>query len=943
MNNETRMTGGNEDRAAPGTSGSHSPEFQAAAASKFFFQRRSTAPAWAEEIFSRPGETRGASTERLSGASIRMRELPELQQFMREVRNVELARIAVRALGFDAGLDETLADLSSLADACCGLATDWSLARLAGRHGVPRDSEGNEARPVVLGMGKLGGRELNFSSDIDLIFLHTADGMTDGAEPIENERFFVRLAQDVGRILSEHTADGFVFRVDTMLRPFGSAGPMSMSVDAAEDYYQTHGREWERYAMIKARPIAGDIAAGEDFLRRLRPFVYRRYLDFNAIASLRELKRRIHEDVVARRVRDDVKLGPGGIRELEFIVQSFQLVRGGQDANLRNPSLRPTLAYLGESGLLPKDTALRLDECYVFLRRLENAIQMYEDHQTHRLPEADDARRALCIGLDFPDWDALLARYGQVTREVNVEFRRVFAEPSGAGDESVSTDAVRAAFVAENAVAEVQGELERCGLASGDAQLAQRLCDLARGRLARSLSESASLSLRRVLARLLDACRETQAPARAAQRVLAVVQAIAGRTTYLSLLDQSAVVRSHLVRLCAASQWVSEQIAASPAVLDALLDPRTLYAPPGREAMRSELAARLAQVPAEDVETGMDVLRRYRNEVTVRIAAADISGSLPLVKVSDHLTWLAEAVLATALDRATRELQSSYGLVLSDNGLPAGLGAIAYGKFGGIELGYGSDLDLVFVYENAAADAESVGGARVLAAPAWFARLAQRVIHWLSTLTPAGRAYETDLELRPSGQSGPVAVSFNAFAAYQRERAWTWEHQALTRARFVAGPAALGAAVEDLRREVLCRAREPGKLAREIVEMRDKMRAHRDRPRPGLWDLKQGEGGVIDCEFLTQYLVLRDASRFPQLVDWSDNWRQLDALAQVGSLPAEDRDGLIACYRAYRAFAHARALQSEGTMAAENEFAAERAAVIAAWNRQFSKLAGAPP
>ena len=864
--------------------------------------------------------------------------MQDIMQRLRVRRREVFSRIRDRALIDRCELAETLQDLSSFADEAVAEGVREMTSMLATRFGLPRSEDGGTAQPIVLGMGKLGGRELNFSSDIDLIFLHTADGMTDGPNAISNEEFFVKLAQQVSKLLSEHTPDGFVFRVDTMLRPFGSAGPMSLSVDAAEEYYQTHGREWERYAMIKARPIAGDLEAGEEFLRRLRPFVYRRYLDYNAINSLRDLKRRIHDDVVARKVVDDVKLGPGGIRELEFIVQSFQLVRGGQDAKLRNAALRPTLAYLGESGLLPKDTASRLDESYVFLRKLENAIQMQDDRQTHRLPVDEDARRALCVGLDFPDWGALRARFEEVAAYVNGEFHRVFADATQDAEECSSEPVVRAAFAPEARAADLLPVIAQAGFTDADESLAQRLVDLAQGRLVRGLSEAASLSLRGALGRLLDAClQQPEAPARSAARVLCVVQSVAGRSTYLTLLDQSAVVRSHLVRLCSASQWVTEQIAASPAVLDALLDPRSLYAPPDREAMRGELAARFASLPLEEIEAGMDLLRRYRNDVTVRIAAADIAGSLPLVKVSDHLTWLAEAVLAAAMERAALELQETHGRVLREDGSVAGLGAIAYGKFGGIELGYGSDLDLVFVYEDVAGDAESSGGARSLAAPAWFARLAQRVIHWLSTLTPAGRAYEVDLELRPSGQSGPVAVSFKSFAAYQRDKAWTWEHQALTSARYVAGPPALGTQVEALRREVLCRPRDPQRLAREIVEMRHKMRGHLDKHRPGMWDVKQGEGGVIDAEFLTQYLVLRDAHARPELVDWSDNWRQLDALAAAGSLPPEDRSELIACYRAYRAFAHAQALQSEATLAGEDRFVAERTAVRAAWERQFGK------
>lgn len=846
-----------------------------------------------------------------------------------------MAAVAARALTLQAAVEETLESVSDLAEHSCVTALSLAGDSLNQKHGQPCDEAGTPAHPIILAMGKLGGRELNFSSDIDLIFLHTADGITDGPEPIENERFFVKLAQGVTKLLSEVTEDGFVFRVDTMLRPFGSAGPMSMSVDAAEEYYQTHGREWERYAMIKARPIAGDIAAGEAFLQRLRPFVYRRYLDFNAINSLRDLKRRIHGDVTARRVVDDVKLSPGGIRELEFIVQSFQLVRGGQDPSLRNPSLRPTLAYLGESGLLPRDTAAKLDESYVFLRKLENAIQMYEDKQTHRLPRDEDARQALCIGLDFPDWQSLCDRYGEVTRYVNEEFQRVFAEPDRESQEPPAMATVRLAFDPGGSRADLASALAALGFVPDPDSLAQRLIDLARGRLARGLSENAAQTMRRMLGYVLQESLQTQIPVRTAERVIAVVQAIAGRSTYLTLLDESAVVRAQLVRLCAASQWVSEQISASPAVLDTLLDPRTLYDPPNPQTMRSELAARLDGIPVEDVESGMDTLRRYRNEITVRIAAADVGGTLPLVRVSDQLTWLAEAVLGAALQRARQELEAQYGTVTLEDGGPAALGVLAYGKFGGIELGYGSDLDLVFVHDPVAHDSESVGGARALPAVAWFARLAQRVVHWLSTLTPAGRAYEVDLELRPSGQSGAVVVSLQAFAKYQREQAWTWEHQALTRARYVAGPASLGEQFSAIRTDVLCRPRDPDKLAKDIVEMREKMRSHLEKRRDGKWDIKQGRGGVIDCEFLTQYLILRDAAAHPELIRWSDNWRQLDDLTAAGSLSPEDREQLIASYRAYRAFAHAKALQSEEAMAVVGELADSRAAVEDVWKRVF--------
>lgn len=909
---------------------------RATAASRFVAQSLERHPDWRGDPLLIQVREPGALTDAVDFVIADAGDEAVLMRGLRRLRRRELTRIAVRALGGAADLSETLRDLSELADACCSGAVGWCLARLLERHGQPRDTSGGAVQPVVLGMGKLGGGELNFSSDIDLIFFHTADGETDGAQVLANEQLFVRLAQQVGRVLASVTEDGFVFRVDTLLRPFGSAGPMSISFSAAEDYYQNHGREWERYALIKARPVAGDIAAGHALLKLLRPFVYRRYLDFQAIGSLRDLKRRIHDDVVARRVADDVKLGPGGIREVEFIVQSFQLVRGGHDARLRDPRLRAVLRRLGECGLMPPDTAVQLDAAYVFLRRLENALQMYDDCQTHRLPADAAARTALCVAIARPHWDALRAEYDRTTQFVNQEFLRVFAEQDHASEGSAAMlAAIHAAQGTAVDAATVTQRLVAAGLRGAGESLTQRLIDLLRGHLARGLSDGAMAHLRRVLARSLEAGLDFESPVQTADRVLLVIQAVAGRATYLTLLDESGVARNHLVRLCAASRWIAEQIAASPAALDTLLDPRLLFAPPGREAIGSELAQRLGQIDAADIEAGMDVLRRYRNETTVRIAAADIAGSLPLVKVSDHLTWLAEAVLQAAMDRARSEIEVNYGVVTTDAGTHAALGAVAYGKFGGFELGYGSDLDLVFVYDSVAADAESSGTTRSLPAAAYFARLSQRVIHWLATLTPAGRAYEIDLELRPSGQSGAVAVSLAALARYQLERAWTWEHQALTRARFVGGPARLGEAFDDLRRKVLCREREPVRLAQEILEMRQKMRTHLGSRKAGTWDLKQGEGGVIDCEFLTQYLVLRDACRHPALVQWPDNWRQLDALADSGSIARADKDRLIECYRVYRAFAHARALQSEVTVTEEGAFAAERESVKAIWNRHL--------
>lgn len=885
---------------------------------------------WAESGAPQRARRPGELAVELRGELAAAQDDAAIMRVLREVRERELARIGYRELAGLASLDETLGDLSELAEQCCAAALERSMERLVARHGQPRDTQGRPVRPVILGMGKLGGRELNFSSDIDLICCHTAAGETDGEPALDNGEFFKGVVQLFMRYLTERTEHGFVFRVDLMLRPFGSSGPVSISFDAAEDYYLRHGREWERYALVKARPVAGDLAAGAALLRRLQPFVYRRYLDFNAIDSLRALKKLIAESVARSDQGDNVKLGYGGIRELEFIVQSFQLVRGGQDARLRDTRLRPVLRYLGESGSLPRDTVAMLDAHYVFLRRLENAIQMYADEQTHALPRDEAAREALRLAMGCRDWSELAERFAGVRRQVHEEFSRVFAEPGSAAAHEGLAGAVNVVWAAPDAAAAMPAEL---GFGADSAAVWKALCDLRGSRSLRMLTEASQQRLRQLLPLLLEEALAQPEPALAAVRTLGVLQAIGGRSTYLALLRESAVVRGQLVKLCGASPWISQLLATTPALLDTLLDSRSLYAPPDRAQIQAELAGMFAHIPQADTEAGMDALRRYRLETTLRIAAADLAGSLPLVQVSDRLTWLAEAVLQVAFERAGAELCASFGTPLRSDGRPAGLAALAYGKFGGIELGYGSDLDLVFVHDCDAPDLETVGGARTASGGVFLARWAQRIIHWLSTLTPAGRAYEVDLELRPSGRSGLVVVSVQGFAEYQQRQAWTWEHQALTRARFVAGSADVGERLERIRKEVLCQPRDAERLRREILEMRQKMRARLEHREPGCWDVKQGQGGLIDIEFITQYLLLREAHRDAALVAYSDNWRQLEALTAAGAVTPADRDALIHVYRELRAWSHARGLQQQPAVAPATAFAAEREAVIALWQR----------
>ena len=892
-------------------------------------------PRWIEQGLFEKAYAEGELARVIAANCAEAADEAAIMSALRRARRREMVRITFRDLALLAPLDETLRDLSDLADACCAEALAFAEKNLQQRWGKPIEESGAEARPVVLGMGKLGGHELNFSSDIDLIFCYTEAGETNGTRSVSNEEYFNRLSQDCARILSARTADGFVFRVDTMLRPFGSAGAPAWSLSAMEDYYQVHGREWERYAFIKARPIAGDLNAGATLLKTLRPFVYRRYLDYTSILSLRALKKMISDEVRRKGMEQNIKLGSGGIREVEFIVQSFQLVRGGQEAPLRDARLRPVLRYLGQAGHLDGVIVSELDAAYVFLRRLENAIQMYGDEQTHALPQSDAAQEALCIGLDMADWSTLMTQLDETRAFVSREFERVFGEPEAA---QPTPDSGLAAIIAPiwnglSGPGEAKAALQGAGFGDDAAELVEALRDLKNARLVRAMQEATVLRLQALLAPLFEECLQKPQPGQAVLRALKIINAIAGRATYITLLHESATARTQLVQLCAASPWLTDLLAQTPALLDNLLDPRSLYSPPEREDMARELAARCSHFGFEDTEAAMDLLRRYQKEITLRIAAADVVHALPLVKVSDRLTWLAEVIVAQALEFAWAEMRAQYGQPQRADGKPASFVVIAYGKFGGIEMGYASDLDVVFLHDCDALDEESAGGARAINNNVYFSRLAQRVINWLATQTSAGRAYEVDMQLRPNGNSGALVASLKGFADYQRDHAWTWEHQALTRARPVAGDPALGEAFRVIRAEVLMRPRDETKLRQEIIDMRAKMRANLEKKQAGLWDVKQGEGGMTEAEFITQYLLLRDAHKDAALVEWSDNWRQLDALERAGSVTAEQKAQLIDAYRLYRAWTHGRGLQMETALAAAGQFAEQQVVVSALWRK----------
>lgn len=854
---------------------------------------------------------------------------------LRRLRQREMVRIAWRDLAGKAKLDETLGDLTDLAEQCLEGALTWAEAELTARHGEPRGRDGAPQRLVVIGMGKLGGRELNYSSDIDLIFAYPQDGVTDGEKQLDNHQFFIRLGQRLIKLISQLTADGFVFRVDMRLRPFGDPGPLAMSFDATENYYQTHGREWERYALIKARVVAGDRVRGEELMEALRPFVYRRYLDYGVFASLRDMKALINREASRKDMVDNIKLGAGGIREVEFIGQAFQLIRGGRDPYLQVRSIQEILHRLVERGLLPGYVNQQLQAAYGFLRRAENRLQEAGDQQTHTLPQDEHGQARLAHSMGFPDWAAFRSALDTHMRHVHEHFGQVFGAPqveneAGEPHRDELSNLWQGALSAQDA----ERQLQQAGFGDAAAALAQ-LEALRQGHAVRALSPTGRERLDQLMPLLIGAVGRAKHANATLERVLRLVGTVARRSVYLALLSESPIALSQLVRLCAASPWLADHLARYPLLLDELLDPRSLYAPLPRDALAEELRAELARVDAADLEQLMDRLRHFKQAQVLRVAAADVMQVLPLMKVSDQLTWIAEAVLGEVLAIAWRGLTERHGeprCVVEGAQRNAGFAIIAYGKLAGLELGYGSDLDIVFLHDSAG-ERQETDGEKPIENTVFFARLAQRIIHILTAFTPAGVLYEVDTRLRPSGASGLMVSGLAAFEQYQRESAWTWEHQAIVRARPVAGEPRIAQAFQAVRREVLCRPRDRGQLRKEVREMRERMWAELGSKKPGVFDLKKDPGGIADIEFVVQYNVLAHASDHPSLTEFTDNIRILDGLAGCGLMSAEDARLLTDAYRGYRDRVHQLTLQEQPAVVPDEEFAEYRAQVQRIWRQ----------
>jgi [glutamine synthetase] adenylyltransferase / [glutamine synthetase]-adenylyl-L-tyrosine phosphorylase len=834
----------------------------------------------------------------------------ELKSCLRCLRQQVWLRTAARDLAGLANLTEVIATITALAEVTIAAAQADAERELEERHGAPMGEESHTPQQlIVVGMGKLGGHELNVSSDIDLVFVYPEEGDTDGPRRISNHEFFVMLGKRVIAALSEINDQGFVFRVDMRLRPYGESGALAISLPALEAYFITQGRPWERYAWIKARPITGSRHADLDAL--VRPFVFRRYLDYAAVAQLRDLHGQIRREVTRRDRIDDIKLGPGGIREIEFLAQVFQLIRGGREVRLQGRSTLGTLAHLEELKLLSSENRLALNDSYVFLRSLEHRLQYMDDAQTQILPRdpADQARVAEAMGAsDHREFIAVLDGHrGRITRQ----FEAIFTL------DATQTDS-RSAALWNGDLAKEESLAYLLDIGFQDAaKVLDRLIAVRHSARYQQLPQTSRARFDALVPVLVETAGGLRHSEDALIRTLDLLEAVSRRETYLALLLENRAALKKVCELAAASGWALKYLTQHPILLDELLDHRELAAAPDWAALKSSLRQDCGN-DANDIERQWERLRHFKQAQIFRLIAQDIAGQVPLEKLSDHLSDLADCILDVAIESIWRGFKIKHIET-------AKFCVVGYGKLGGKELGYGSDLDIIFLYDDTHASAGE-----------HYARLAQRLNSWLNTYTASGVLYDTDLRLRPDGASGLLVSSIAAFRGYQSHHAWMWEHQALTRARYCAGDRAVGSVFEAIRVDVLRQQRDALKLRDDVVGMRGKMFEGHKVP-ADRFDLKHSRGGLVDIEFAVQYLVLAHACRHEELTANVGNIALLARCAALGLIPNTLAEQVANAYRELRRLQHRAWLdeQSEAqiSLALATQFARP---VSALWQHLFA-------
>jgi glutamate-ammonia-ligase adenylyltransferase len=858
---------------------------------------------------------------RLKKVLVNVQDEAALIHILRVYRRREMIRIAIRDLSGWGDLSETVSDLSNLADACLKHVTLILYNWLSEKFGVPSAGDGSRQKLVIIGLGKLGAQELNFSSDVDLIFTYPKAGYTRGAaQSVNNSDFFARLCRQLIKVISQPTSDGFVFRIDLRLRPYGENGPLAMDFDAMENYYEEQGREWERYAMIRARVVAGDHQAGNHLLERLNTFVYRRYLDYGAFDSLRDMKQMISLEVKGKGMKNNIKLGMGGIREIEFFGHMFQLIRGGVTPELQQRSIQKVLKILARDNHIPAKASKELTEAYIFLRNTEHRLQEFADQQTHDLPLDAQGQDRLAASMGFADAAKFSSQLQQHRKKVHRHFQILLeAKESESGTQKLEK---QLQGIWEGLIGDNQAEKILVDVGFQEPQEVLRLLSYLRSTHGPSqLGDRGHRRLEKLIPQILRVAGGRNRPEIILGRIIDLIKSIGGRISYLALLLENPEALTQLIQLAEASPWIASFLGQHPVLLDELLDPRTLYLPPEPKQIQVDLKQRMSQAPADDLEYQIEQLCVFKEINVLRVAAADVTGALPLMRVSDHLSDIAETVLGEVVKMAYDHLLEKHGAPaceLNGKTCEKGFAVIAYGKLGGLELGYGSDLDLVFLHSGTAEKTQ--GGQQTIDSAQFFNRLGQRVIHILTSHTRAGRLYEIDMRLRPSGGSGVLVSHVEAFGDYQQNSAWTWEHQALIKARPILGDSLLTDHFETTRKEVLARQRKKSKLREEVVNMRERMRKELLKPEAGMFDLKQDSGGIVDIEFLVQYLVLLKSHEYPALLQWTDNVRLLQTFIGTRIMDEYTAHVLKHAYLIYRAAAHQLSLQEKPAKVPEEKF-----------------------
>ncbi len=870
--------------------------------------------------------------EQLKPVFTQANNIEELQSFLRQARATAFARIAWRDLQKYTTVQQTLNELSIFAQICIDKVLTWCFEWLKSRPYTSEFERSLSQHVIIFALGKLGGYELNFSSDVDLVFAYYEDIAHTQDQHANSVSFYLKLIQLLIKVLTEQTQDGFVFRVDTRLRPFGNSGTLIPSLSAIDQYFQTHGRDWERYAWIKARSIAGDIQLGEHFLNEITPFIYRRYLDYGAVQSLREMKALVDQKARQKIAKQDVKIGQGGIREIEFIVQMFQLIYGGRNAKLRIKSTLDSLKYLGEIGILTIENVSNLTSAYLFLRKAENGLQIRDDQQIHILPTADQekAQYAYLMGADV--WDEIYAEFTLHTSNVSKVFHELLQTDDARSNKSIDKyddfvllwqqiqdekyciDILNKYFTAD--IENIYKSL----LAFMKNGIVQQLVPVARQRLDGFIPI------------LLQHILRSDRPIIVLDRFIAILIKIVQRSTYISLLTENQSKLTKLFKLIEVSHWIAQYISTHPLLLDEVLRMDSSYEPPSLNEMQQQLEVTL-QTSNDDLERYMERLREYKHAQVLQIAAADIVEAFPIMRVSDHLSWLAETCINSAVKHAYKDLVAKYGEPVCDKDgdvyIP-NLLIIEYGKLGGLELGYGSDLDLVFLHNSEGSCCET-NGSKKLHNDIFFTRLVQRTIHLLTTITSAGKVFDIDIRLRPYGQSGPIICSITSYENYLRNEAWLWEHQALIRARPVVNSKKISGDFINIRQDVLCQPRDIEEVRKSIIEMREKISAEHGSKDKTKFNIKKDKGGMVDIEFIVQFYVLGYANKHNKICEYTDNVRILDACTEVNLINNESAQELKEIYLKYREHLHKLSLQLLPETVEAGAFARERLAIQNYW------------